>query len=223
MPADMFSLNPNKWLFEEMLRYPQQCTMESSTVELFHVLFKDMTIQKIWPIMRLLHTDCFRTHRKEYLLRNHSNVDVGDLGLIPGLESSPGWGKGYPLQYFGLENSMDYSPWGHKKLNTAEWLSLHFTSSLVLLVNCVNLGKFLPNLELWVPLLCNWHHNITLQSCYEKQVRSYEILTAIPGTSYKYWQCSSASTPSGWIQDPESFFAKGVFTRGRYFLTVFYC
>ena len=107
MPADMFSLKPNKWLFEEMLRYPQQCTMESSTVELFHVLFKDMTIQKIWPIMRLLHTDCFRTHRKEYLLRNHSNVDVGDLGSIPGLESSPGWGKGYPLQYFGLENSMD--------------------------------------------------------------------------------------------------------------------
>ena len=49
MPADMFSLKPNKWLFEEMLRYPQQCTMESSTVELFHVLFKDMTIQKIRP------------------------------------------------------------------------------------------------------------------------------------------------------------------------------
>ena len=64
--------------------------MESSTVELFHVLFKDMTIQKIRPIMRLLHTDCFRTHRKEYLLRNHSSADVGDLGLIPGLGRSPG-------------------------------------------------------------------------------------------------------------------------------------
>ena len=28
-------------------------------------------------------------------------------GLIPGLERSPGEGKGYPLQYSGLENSMD--------------------------------------------------------------------------------------------------------------------
>ena len=27
--------------------------------------------------------------------------------MIPGLERSPGEGKGYPLQYSGLENSMD--------------------------------------------------------------------------------------------------------------------
>ena len=31
----------------------------------------------------------------------------GDLGSIPGLGRSPGEGKGYPLQYSGLENSMD--------------------------------------------------------------------------------------------------------------------
>ena len=30
-----------------------------------------------------------------------------DLGLIPGLGRSPREGKGYPLQYSGLENSMD--------------------------------------------------------------------------------------------------------------------
>ena len=36
-----------------------------------------------------------------------STFNVGDLGLIPGLGRSPGEGKGYPLQYFGLENSMD--------------------------------------------------------------------------------------------------------------------
>ena len=34
--------------------------------------------------------------------------NVGDLGWIPGLGRSPREGKGYPLQYFGLENSMDY-------------------------------------------------------------------------------------------------------------------
>ena len=32
---------------------------------------------------------------------------MGDLGLIPGLGRSPGEGKGYPLQYSGLEDSMD--------------------------------------------------------------------------------------------------------------------
>ena len=33
--------------------------------------------------------------------------NVGDLGLIPGLRRPPGEGKGYPLQYSGLENFMD--------------------------------------------------------------------------------------------------------------------
>ena len=36
-----------------------------------------------------------------------SASNVGDLGSIPGLGRSPGEGKGYPLQYFGVENSMD--------------------------------------------------------------------------------------------------------------------
>ena len=35
-----------------------------------------------------------------------SACNVGDLGLIPGLGRSPREGKGYPLQYSGLENSM---------------------------------------------------------------------------------------------------------------------
>ena len=36
-----------------------------------------------------------------------SASNVEDLGLIPGLGKSPGEGKGYPLQYSGLENSTD--------------------------------------------------------------------------------------------------------------------
>ena len=35
-------------------------------------------------------------------------VDIGDLGLIPELEISPREGRGYPLQYSVLENSIDY-------------------------------------------------------------------------------------------------------------------
>ena len=36
-----------------------------------------------------------------------STCNAGDLGSIPGLGKSPGEGKGYPLQYSGLENDMD--------------------------------------------------------------------------------------------------------------------
>ena len=54
-----------------------------------------------------------------------SACNVGDLGLIPGLGRSPGEGKGYPLQYSGLENSMDYLV--HKVAKSWTWLSdFHF-------------------------------------------------------------------------------------------------
>ena len=33
--------------------------------------------------------------------------NAGDLGSIPGLGRSPGEGNSYPLQYSGVENSMD--------------------------------------------------------------------------------------------------------------------
>ena len=44
-----------------------------------------------------------------------SACNVGDLGLIPGLGRSPGEGKSYPLQYSGLENSMDCIVYGAAK------------------------------------------------------------------------------------------------------------
>ena len=47
-----------------------------------------------------------------------STCNVGDLGLIPGLGRSPGEGKGYPLQYSGLENSMDCIAHGITKSRT---------------------------------------------------------------------------------------------------------
>ena len=40
-----------------------------------------------------------------------SACNVEDLGSIPGLGRSPGEGNGYPLQYSGLENSMDRGAW----------------------------------------------------------------------------------------------------------------
>ena len=36
-----------------------------------------------------------------------SSYNVGDLGSIPRFRRYPGEGRGYPLQYSGLENSME--------------------------------------------------------------------------------------------------------------------
>ena len=52
-----------------------------------------------------------------------SACHAGDLGSIPGLGRYLGEGNGYPLQYSGLENSMD-SLWGHKESDTTERLAL---------------------------------------------------------------------------------------------------
>ena len=49
---------------------------------------------------------------------NESACNVGDLGSIPGMGRSPGEGKGYPLQYSGLENSMDFIVHGVAKSRT---------------------------------------------------------------------------------------------------------
>ena len=40
-----------------------------------------------------------------------SACNVGDLGSIPGLGRSPGEGNGFPLQFSGLENSMNREAW----------------------------------------------------------------------------------------------------------------
>ena len=58
-----------------------------------------------------------------------SACSAGDLDLIPELGRLPGEGQGYPLQYSGLENSMDCIIHGV----TASWTRLsdfhfHWTS-----------------------------------------------------------------------------------------------
>ena len=58
-----------------------------------------------------------------------STCNAEDLGLIPGLGRSPGEGKVYPLQYSGLENSMDSIVRGVSKSQY-----MYFTSSSVYLL-----------------------------------------------------------------------------------------
>ena len=47
-----------------------------------------------------------------------SACNLGDQGSIPGLGRFPGEGKGYPLQYSGLESSMDSIVHGVTKSQT---------------------------------------------------------------------------------------------------------
>ena len=47
-----------------------------------------------------------------------SACNVRNLGLIPGLGKCPGERKDYPLQYSGLEDSMDYIVQGVAKSRT---------------------------------------------------------------------------------------------------------
>ena len=56
-----------------------------------------------------------------------SACNAGDLGSIPGLGRSPGEGKGCPLQYSGLENSMDCIVHGVAKSWT-QLSNFHFPS-----------------------------------------------------------------------------------------------
>ena len=63
-----------------------------------------------------------------------SACNVGNLGSTPGLRRSPGEGNGYPLQYSGLENSMDYIVHGVAKSWT--WLrDFHFPLTFYILLS----------------------------------------------------------------------------------------
>ena len=53
-----------------------------------------------------------------------STGDAGDMGLITGLERSPGGGNGNPLQYSYLENPMDRGAWQAIVLGVAKELDM---------------------------------------------------------------------------------------------------
>ena len=63
-----------------------------------------------------------------------SACNVGDLGLTTGLGRSPAEGNGCPLQYSGLENSMDFIVHGVTK-NWTGLSNFHLASTLGLKLN----------------------------------------------------------------------------------------
>ena len=85
-----------------------------------------------------------------------SACNAGDLGLIPGLGRSPGEGKGYPLQYSGLENSIGCIVHGVAKSQTL-LNNFHFTlvvegtQSSELMVSCSLSDPMIPSVP-YAPL-----------------------------------------------------------------------
>ena len=80
--------------------------------------------------------------------------NVGDLVSVPGLERFPGEGKGYPLQYSGLENSTNSTVNGVSKSQT-QLSDFHLKMSLHIVFNSpfsgMSFAKIFPHL--W--LLCH--------------------------------------------------------------------
>ena len=60
------------------------------------------------------------------------SCNVGDLGSVPGSGRFPGEGKGYPLQYSDMQNSMDSIVHGVSKSQT-RLSNFHFKMSLYIL------------------------------------------------------------------------------------------
>ena len=75
-----------------------------------------------------------------------SACNLEDLGLIPGLGRVPGERKGYPLQYSGLESSMDWIVSGVAKNQTQ---MNNFHTHRFTIINCL-----WKNCKLDTHLLC---------------------------------------------------------------------
>ena len=80
-----------------------------------------------------------------------SACNAGNLGSIPGLGRSPREGKGYQLQYSGLENSMDCIAYGVAKSQT--WLS-DFNSNVNIICCTWKLTRGICLILNWYKICC---------------------------------------------------------------------
>ena len=80
---------------------------------------------------------------------------MGDLGSIPGLGRSPGEGKGYPLQYSGLENFMDCIVHGVAESDMTERIQLsdHYTQGIYLHESPVSYSQVSQDKGQWFTVL----------------------------------------------------------------------
>ena len=88
-----------------------------------------------------------------WLRQKEPICNAGDLGSIPGLGRSPGEGKGYPLQYSGLEDSLNCIVPGVAKIWTRlRDFHLLFTYCYALFLNSRSKCSEADSLKLQDPL-----------------------------------------------------------------------
>ena len=75
--------------------------------------------------------------------------NLPEMRLIPGLGRSPGEGKVYPLQYSGLENSMDCIAWG-SRVGHDKQLSIHFRISKFSKITGYELNIYVNKTQLYL-------------------------------------------------------------------------
>ena len=112
------------------------------------------------------------------LAGKESACNARDLGSIPGLGRSPGEGKGYPIQYSGLENSMDY-PWNCKE---SEWLSnfpFHF----------LGVSHVAQWWRIHLPMQETWVQSLDQEDPLEKEMATHSNILA--------WRIPWTEEPSG--------------------------
>ena len=127
-----------------------------------------------------------------WLLLCQSSSVGKDLGSIPGLGRCPWEGKGYPLQYSGLENSVD-RPWDRKESDMSEWLSLLFPLVVVLLPN-----------KAWVCLCTCSKADILTLACGD---RKCSIYCKTANTKRAGGSCTK--TPNSWKDSAKHFYRPG--------------
>ena len=108
-----------------------------------------------------------------------------ELGSVPGWGRSPREGKGYPLQYFGLENSMDRTDHGAAKSRTLSWWKNH----LDLGVKTTFVSSHCPQFIKLFKIIKNNTEGLGIQT------KRMDIPHAAP----------RGLNPCGWIEDKSSY------------------
>ena len=153
-----------------------------------------------------------------------SACNVGDLGWIPGLGRPPGEGKGYPLQYSTLENSMDCIVHGVAKRQT-QLNDLHFTYLYICILKKTpwcTLPTLFCNTSFSTPCHNYWHAFSTshlpsdcivikarflphssLSSCYKAHC-STRCICSVNVREWRYGGWGSAGGVGGWSEEAPS-------------------